>query len=128
MGDDLDSNECQIFLSHSGTQKLVVEGIFNQLTRILRDRPEGTVFFDRSGKSIEYGDNIFDNIAIAIKSCKVGVLMLSPDFLKSKWPMIELEGLFERTLDEEDPISLYPIFYNTRDINETLKRKSKFVP
>ena len=126
MEDELDGSECQIFLSHSGQQKLIVEDLFGQLRRILRDRPESTVFFDRSDGSIDYGDNIFDNIAKGIKSCKVGVLVLSPNFLESKWPMIELEGLFERTL-EEDPISLYPIFYNTRDINNTLKSEDTIV-
>ena len=124
MKDDLDRNECQIFLSHSGKQKFVVGGIFRQLRRILRDRPDSTVFFDRSAGSIRFGGNIFDTIATAIKSCKVGVLVLSPDFLRYKWPMIELEWLYERTLDEDDPISLYPIFYDTRDINKALKSET----
>ena len=124
---EFDGNECQIFLSHSGHQKHIVEDLFNQLKKILGDRSPSAIFFDRSVASIPMGAHIYNNIGAAIKSCKVGVLFISPDFLESEWPMRELELLVDRTLENKNPISLYPIFYNTRAINDTLKSEDSIV-
>ena len=123
MVNNADGHDCQIFLSHSGHQKLVADGLFKHLAEILRDRPTSAIFFDRSVASIPMGARIFKNIETAIKSCKVGVLIISPSFFESYWPMRELELLVERT-QEEDPISLYPIFYDTRDINKDMKSET----
>ena len=120
---EFDGNECQIFLSHSGHQKHIVEDLFNQLKKILGDRSPSAIFFDRSVDSIPLGNNIFNNIENAIYACKVGVLVISPNFLESEWPMRELNWLVERSRSG-NPISLYPIFYDTRDINKDMKSET----
>ena len=123
MATNYDGHDCQIFLSHSGQQKHIVEDLFIALRRIFKERAEGAIFFDRSVDSIPLGNNIFNNIENAIYACKVGVLVISPNFLESEWPMRELNWLVERSRSG-NPISLYPIFYDTRDINETLKSET----
>ncbi|KAI5056599.1 hypothetical protein GOP47_0028417 [Adiantum capillus-veneris] len=75
-----------IFLSHSGKQKPFVENLFSAL-----QRANHTAFFDQH--TLPKGSTFPHLIFTAARGCELGIVVLSEDFLTSKWPMIELEIL-----------------------------------
>lgn len=71
-----------VFLSHSSKDKPFVRELFQRLTR------DGvTCFFDE--ESIEWGANWVRELENGIDLCEYIVLVLSPNFLASKWAEIE---------------------------------------
>ena len=77
----------QVFLSHAGEQKgSYVDRVYDLLTE------QGvSVFFDI--RSLKPGIDPALQMIHAALTCQVGIVILSADFLKKKWTMLEL-GLF----------------------------------
>ncbi|XP_057821867.2 uncharacterized protein LOC131034411 isoform X5 [Cryptomeria japonica] len=74
-----------VFLSHSGAQKNFVRQLHRDLTN------QGvSCFFDEDPESLPLGEDFPPCIFEAAETCRVAVLLLSKEFLETKWPMQEL--------------------------------------
>ncbi|XP_059066676.1 disease resistance protein RUN1-like [Cryptomeria japonica] len=101
----LDQN---VFLSHSGRQKNFVRQLHRDLTN------QGvSCFFDQDRESLPVGEDFPSRIFEAAKTCQVAVLLLSMDFLQSRWPMLELSAFVEaRDRTRKNPnLKILPLFY-----------------
>ncbi|GLJ42317.1 hypothetical protein SUGI_0876160 [Cryptomeria japonica] len=97
-----------VFLSHSGRQKIFVRQLHRDLTN------QGvSCFFDQDRESLPVGENFLHPIFEAAKICQVAVLLLSMDFPESKWPMLELSAFVEaRDRTRTNPnLKILPLFY-----------------
>ncbi|KAG0598288.1 hypothetical protein M758_12G061400 [Ceratodon purpureus] len=103
---DLESKH-KVFLSHSGVQKDFVEQLCVDLERCDR-----FPFFDKLQSSIPIGEKFPKLIFDAIEQCQVGVVILSEDFfMKSKWPMLELNAMIKKLARHNSRITIIPVFY-----------------
>ncbi|KAG0554032.1 hypothetical protein KC19_12G058100 [Ceratodon purpureus] len=103
---DLESKH-KVFLSHSGAQKDFVEQLCVDLERCDR-----FPFFDKLQSSIPVGEKFPKLIFDAIEQCQVGVVILSEDFfMKSKWPMLELNAMIKKLERHNSRITIIPLFY-----------------
>jgi hypothetical protein len=100
----------KIFMSHNGAQKLFVEYLCMELERCLR-----YPFFDIREDSLPIGEKFPGHIFSAIQQCHVGVVILSREFLTSKWPMMELVAMVEEAKGR-DNFKLIPIFLHISPI------------
>lgn len=102
----------KIFLSHSGFQKGFVERLCVELEGCFR-----FPFFDKRRESLPIGEDFPRHIFDAIRQCRVGVVILSDEFITSKWPMMELVAMHERVLDEvekgKSKFKVIPVFFRT---------------
>ncbi|XP_057868045.1 disease resistance protein ADR2-like [Cryptomeria japonica] len=108
-----------VFLSHSGKQKIFVRQLYRDLTN------QGvSCFFDQDRESLPVGDDFPHRIFEAAKTCQVAVLLLSMDFLESKWPMLELSAFVEaRDRTRTNPnLKILPLFFHISP--DTLKNIS----
>ncbi|MCP5115296.1 MAG: toll/interleukin-1 receptor domain-containing protein, partial [bacterium] len=71
-----------VFLSHSSADKPFVRELYRRLTRDGVD-----CFYDE--ESIEWGDNFVLTLEKAINQCDFLVVVLSPNFIRSKWAQLE---------------------------------------
>jgi hypothetical protein len=62
-------------------------------------------FFDQDRNSLPKAEPFPQNIVDAAKQCQMGVVVLSEDYLKSKWPMLELSKFVE------SKVRLFPLFF-----------------
>ncbi|KAG0627867.1 hypothetical protein M758_2G234200 [Ceratodon purpureus] len=102
----------KVFLSHSGFQKGFVEHLCEELEGCYR-----FPFFDKRRESLPIGEDFSRHIFDAIRQCDVGVVILSDEFITSKWPMMELVAMHERVLDEVEKgksnFKVIPVFLRT---------------
>lgn len=92
-----------IFLSHSGVQKDFTWRLYQELVHL-----GYRVFFDQDAQhSLPKGQPFPPRIVKACRGCKMGIIILSHDYVESLWPMLELEHL---TLHNPNNL-LYPLFY-----------------
>ncbi|KAG0561405.1 hypothetical protein KC19_9G062400 [Ceratodon purpureus] len=102
----------KVFLSHSGFQKGFVEHLCEELEGCYR-----FPFFDKRRESLPIGEDFSRHIFDAIQQCDVGVVILSDEFITSKWPMMELVAMHERVLDEvekgKSKFKVIPVFFRT---------------
>ena len=98
-----------IFLSHSGAQKNVIN---HQLNDELKQYGSYKVFFDR--ESIPYSDQIPSTILWHASMCKY-VAVLSEYFTRSKSPMMELDTSYTAAKERSHgrPRLLIPIFWQS---------------
>ncbi|GLJ41916.1 hypothetical protein SUGI_0867830 [Cryptomeria japonica] len=97
-----------VFLSHSGKQKFFVRQLYRDLTN------QGvSCFFDQDPESLPLGEDFPSRIFEAAKTCKAAVLLLSENFLESKWPMLELSAFMEaRDKTRTNPnLKIVPLFF-----------------
>ncbi|XP_059066657.1 disease resistance protein Roq1-like [Cryptomeria japonica] len=93
------------FLSHSGKQKNFVRQLHRDLTK------RGVFcFFDEDHESLPVGEPFPPRILAAAKSCKLAVLLLSKEFLETKWPMLELSTVV-KARDKYPNIKILPLFF-----------------
>jgi hypothetical protein len=97
----------KIFLSHSGEQKDFVA----QLHVDLDARGYACTFFDQSEQSLPKGKDFAPLIKEAAQLCHVAVVVLSEEFLCSKWPMIELAEFHAAQLAGNQRLNMLPLFY-----------------
>ncbi|KAG0605826.1 hypothetical protein M758_9G090600 [Ceratodon purpureus] len=102
----------KVFLSHNGFQKGFVEHLCVELEGCYR-----FPFFDKRRESLPVGEDFPRHIFDAIRQCHVGVVILSNEFITSKWPMMELVAMHERVLDEVEKgksnFKVIPVFFRT---------------
>lgn len=102
--------EHSIFLSHSGAQKAFVRRLRNAL-----ERNAYIPFFDEDPDCVPKGEPFVHRIKIACRQTDVAVVVLSDEFLESKWPMIELAIFVEehrrrRSVSECKELKDFPLF------------------
>lgn len=96
----------RIFLSHSGAQKPFVEQLCENL-----DGQSQYAFFDQRDDSLPKGKKFALLILDAAKKCEVAVVVLSREYLTSKWPMLELAEFVRAMGSENKSLTLLPLFY-----------------
>lgn len=106
----------KIFISHSGAQKDFAE----QLCLDLERRGFIFPFFDQRHHSLPKGKYFVPLIKEAAPHCLVAVILLSEDFLCSKWPMIELAEFHGAQQAENQRLNMLPLFYklSVKDLGE----------
>ncbi|KAG5546296.1 hypothetical protein RHGRI_018461 [Rhododendron griersonianum] len=84
------SRPCDVFINHRGidTKRTVASLLYDHLVRH-NLRP----FLDN--KNMKPGDKLFDKINAAIKECKIGVAVFSPNYCKSYFCLHELAMIME---------------------------------
>ena len=89
---------CDVFINHRGidTKRTIATLLYDHLSR-LNLQP----FLDN--KNMIPGDKLFDNIDNAIRNCKVGVTVFSPNYCKSYFCLHEL-ALFMESKKKVIPI------------------------
>lgn len=104
-----------IFLSHSGSQKAFVEQLYWDLCN-----RGHTVFFDKSSDSLPRGKAFPELIVEAARQCVVAVVVLSEQYLMSKWPMLELVAFADAQSTCNPSLYILPLFYklNVGDLND----------
>ncbi|KAI5080665.1 hypothetical protein GOP47_0003848 [Adiantum capillus-veneris] len=113
-GDDLP----WIFLSHSGRKKAELVEPLNYALHRAGHIP----FFDLDCvDSLPIGHNYPTRIFQACRACKMAVVVLSEDYVRSLWPMLELQYLLRGPL--ERPI--YPLFYGLKPSDLTTRANLK---
>lgn len=96
-----------VFLSHSGTQNDFVRQLHRDLTR-----QHVSCFFDEDQNSLPLAQRFPPLIFRAAETCKIAVLVLSKEFVRSKWPMLELSAFISAMNSEKNPnLKLLPIFF-----------------
>lgn len=81
---------CDIFINHRGADtKRTIAGLLYQHLSGLGYNP----FLD--SKSMKPGDNLFDKIDPAIKSCRIGLAVFSPRYCESYFCLHELSLMME---------------------------------
>ncbi|XVF78175.1 hypothetical protein PTKIN_Ptkin14bG0108600 [Pterospermum kingtungense] len=81
---------CDVFINHRGidTKRTIATLLYDHLSR-LNLQP----FLDN--KNMKPGDKLFDNIDNAIRNCKVGITVFSPNYCKSYFCLHELALIME---------------------------------
>ncbi|XP_022735574.1 TMV resistance protein N-like [Durio zibethinus] len=81
---------CEVFINHRGidTKRTIATLLYNHLSW-LNVQP----FLDN--KNMKPGDKLFDNIDNAIRNCKIGVTVFSPNYCKSYFCLHELALIME---------------------------------
>jgi hypothetical protein len=102
-----DGAKHKVFLSHSGAQKNFVE----QLCMDLEARGYVCPFFDQRHHSLPKGKDFVPFIMEAAQRCHVAVMVLSKEFLCSKWPMIELAEFHAAQQAGNQQLNMLPLFY-----------------
>ena len=111
----------KVFLSHSKAQKCFVEQLCVDLERMGYFFP----FFDKRNHSLPKGKKFLELILDAAKQCRVAVIVLSEEYLSSKWPMIELAAFHKAQNAAKEkgdqPLDMLPLFFklSEKDLDES---------
>ena len=110
----------RIFLSHSGEQKGFVERLYRRLTMAYMS---GCIFFD---KAMPMGVNFAQKIKQAIEQCELAIVVMSEDYFKSYWPMVELAEIVKaQKSQKQKKVHIVPLYYKltVNDYKEERRRK-----
>lgn len=115
-------SEKDIFLSHSGHEKPFVEQLFQDLKRVKQN-----AFFDQDTESLPKAEKFAQNVLYAAAQCRMGVVVLSPHYLRSRWPMLELSKIVESMKTSNPGLKLFPLFLtlSPSDLNDAEVEKLK---
>lgn len=83
-------------------------------------------FFDQRSDSLPKGKKFSTLILDAARKCRVAVVVLSEEYLSSKWPMLELAEFVRARGSENKNLDLLPLFYKASvgDLSdESIKNK-----
>ncbi|GLJ27276.1 hypothetical protein SUGI_0535420 [Cryptomeria japonica] len=96
-----------VFLCHSGKQKIPVRELHKELTN------KGvSCFFDDDPQSLPLAEKFPARIFGAAKKCRIAVLVISKNFIHSKWPMQELSAFFKAKSSGKNPhMKILPLFF-----------------
>ena len=111
----------KIFLSHSGAQKPFVQLLWKDL-----EAHNHFAFFDQRSDSLPKGEEFAALIIDAAKRCQVAVVVLSEEYLSSKWPMLELVEFIRARKSGNTSLKLLPLFYKASVVdlsNESIEKK-----
>lgn len=101
----------QVFLSHAGKQKPFVFDLYNDFVKWPRC-PGVHPFFDQSDQSLPKGEEFPVRILEAARTCVVAVVILTKEYVTSKWPMLELLAFVEAQKSGNPDLKLLPVFYD----------------
>ena len=96
----------KIFFNYSGKEKDFVRQLCKDL-----EAETHQPFFDERSSSLMMGERFAPLIFEAAKQCLVAVVVLSEDFLTSKWPMLELVEIVKAKKSHNHKLKLFPLFY-----------------
>ncbi|XP_057824269.1 uncharacterized protein LOC131036401 isoform X1 [Cryptomeria japonica] len=96
-----------VFLCHSGKQKIPVRELHKELTN------KGvSCFFDEDPQRLPLAEKFPARIFEAAEKCRIAVLVISKDFIHSKWPMLELSALLKAKSSGKNPhMKILPLFF-----------------
>lgn len=97
-----------VFLSHSSVDKPIIEDLIPHL-----NSAGLPLWYDKF--SINYGESIIHKIQQGITGAGAVLFWITPDFLKSRWCKIEMEGFFKRLSSNED---VYVLSIIRQDVND----------
>lgn len=101
-----EKNKWDVFISHASEDK---EEVVEPLAEELRSR-NLRVWYDRW--VLKIGDRLLEKIDQGLSQSRYGIVILSPNFLRKKWPRNELEGLIQKEIDGKKVI--LPVWHNVR--------------
>lgn len=93
-----------VFISHASEDK---DGIVRELAEALRDE-RLRVWYDEF--TLRIGDSLRQKIDQGLANSRVGIVILSPAFMKKGWTNYELDGLVTRSVSGGQ--ILLPIWHN----------------
>jgi hypothetical protein len=96
--------EWDVFISHATEDK---EDFARPLAERLRSQGL-RVWFDEF--TLTLGDSLRRSIDRGLARSRYGVVVISPNFLRKKWPQMELDGLVAREINEVK--SILPVWHN----------------
>ena len=96
----------KVFLSHSGADKAFASHLYRRLISV-----HHYPFFDVREDSLPLGDKFADIIFQASKQCRLAIVVVSDDYFKSKWPMLELASFVEAKDGVNPEMKILPLFY-----------------
>lgn len=94
-----------VFISHASEDK-------NKFVRPLAEQLKKNhleVWYDEF--SLKAGDSLRRSIDLGLSQSRYGIVVLSKNFLKKKWPQWELDGLVQRQMKEKRNL-IIPIWHN----------------
>lgn len=94
-----------VFICHAGEDK---DNFVRPLAESLRSK-HIEVWYDEFVLNV--GDSIREAIDKGLRSCRFGIVVLSPDFFEKGWPNWELDGLVNRHI-QESPRLILPVWHN----------------
>ncbi len=99
-----ENNIYDVFISHATEDK---DTIVRELAIALQN--EGLkVWYDEF--TLHIGDSLRRSIDKGIANSRVGIVVISPDFMRKGWTNLELDGIFNRSASGEQ--ILLPIWHN----------------
>lgn len=101
--DNMKRNEIDVFISHASEDK---DSVVRELAESLISQGVG-VWYDEYSLSI--GDSLSSSINSGLSMCTFGIVVLSPYFIKKKWPEIELQSLYAKEVRKGK--SILPIWH-----------------
>jgi hypothetical protein len=99
-----DNSTYDVFISHASEDK---EAIVRSLAKALQDHGL-KVWYDEF--TLRIGDSLRQKIDRGLATSRVGLVVLSPDFIAKGWTNYELDGIVTRTVSGEQ--ILLPIWHN----------------
>src|SRR5690348_12505262 len=97
--------ESDLFISHASEDK---ETVARPLAMELQRRGV-RVWFDES--TLRVGDSLRREIDRGLRTCRYGLVVLSPNFFRKEWPQRELDALTARQVGERTKVIL-PVWHN----------------
>ncbi|XP_059066515.1 disease resistance protein L6-like [Cryptomeria japonica] len=94
-----------VFLSHSGKQKNFVRQLHRDLTNL-----GVSCFFDEDPQSLPIAEDFPPRIFEAARACRLAVLLLSREFLESKWPLLEA-STFMKARHTNPNLQILPLYF-----------------
>lgn len=101
---NVDKVTYDVFISHASEDK---DEIVRSLAQSLQDKGL-KVWFDE--QTLRIGDSLRQKIDAGLANSKVGLVVLSPAFLKKGWTNYELDGIVTRAVSKEQ--IMLPIWHN----------------
>ena len=99
-----DGQVYDVFISHASEDK---ETIVREMAESLRSR-DLSVWYDEF--TLNIGDSLRRKIDEGLRSSRVGLVVLSPSFMKKGWANYELDGIVTRSVSGDQV--LLPIWHN----------------
>ena len=90
----------KLFISHASEDKA---SFVDQLAAALKEHYE--IWYDNF--ALKVGRSLLEQISKGLSECDYGIVVLSPDFFRKKWPQAELDGLF--ALETPDRKIILPV-------------------
>lgn len=92
-----------VFISHASEDK---KAVADPICKALMDRGY-RVWYD--AMTLKLGDRLRESIEAGLTRCRYGVVILSPNFFRKRWPQSELDGFLHR--EGQDEKIILPVWH-----------------